>query len=295
MRMLRMARVTGVVALALLAVWPVTLRATRVQERIYVAVADSKAKPIKDLKAEDFSIKIDGADQEVVKVEPATEPISAVILTDRLGLDNAFSAFDLRQTLGDFVKAIRTTNTDSKFSLVTFDGPVVQVTKFLTAPSELDRTLGRLQSMAADASYVDGVLGAVHAFNEAPTERRVIYATFSAYRSEQHQSKMDAVAELLRLSRASLWTIEARLASGTNYTDADRELLADRGSRISGGMFESASTAVGLNTITHQMTTLIASQYAVTYAPGGGNRDSKLMVGVKRANLRVLAPGWVFR
>jgi len=293
--MLRLARTGGVVAIALLAIWPGTLRATPAQERIYVAVADSKAKPIKGLTAADFSITIDSTEQEVVTVEPATEPISAVILTDRLGLDNAFSAFDVRQTLGDFVKAIRTADSASKFSLLTFDGPVIQVTKFTTAPAELERTLGRLQSMAQDASFVDGVLGAARAFNDAPTDRRVIFATFAAYRTEQHQAKNDMVAELLRLARASMWTIEARLSAGVNTADSDRELLADRGSRLSGGMFESASTAVGVNTITHQMATLIASQYAVTYAPGGGNRDSSLKVGVKRPNLRVLAPGWVGR
>lgn len=293
--MLRNVRTGCVVLLALLAVWRGDVRATPAQERVYIAVADSKAKPVKGLTAAEFSIKIDGAEQEVVKVEPATEPISAVILTDRLGLDPAFSAFDVRQTLSDFVRDMRKVSADSKFSLITFDGPVVQVTKFLTAPAELDRTLGRLQSMANDASFVDGVLGAAKAFNEAPTDRRVIFATFAAYRTEQHQGKTDMVAELLRLTRASLWTIEARLASGTNYSDPDRELLADRASRVSGGMFETTSTAVGLNTITHQMSTLIASQYAVTYAPGGGTRDSKLMIGVKRAGLRVLAPGWVGR
>src|SRR6476661_8843620 len=107
MRMLRVLRTAGVVAVALLAVWPGALRATAARERIYVAVADSKAKPVKGLTAADFSISIDSTEQEVISVEPATTPISAVILTDRLGLEHDFSTFDVRTTLGGFVKSIR--------------------------------------------------------------------------------------------------------------------------------------------------------------------------------------------
>jgi len=288
-----MARTGGVCVLALVSIWTGSVRATAARERIYVAIADSKGKPVKGLTAADFVIKIDDIDQEVISVEPATTPISAVILTDRLGLENDFSAFDVRATLGGFVKAIRAAQAESQFALVTCDGPVVQVTKFTTAPAELDRVIGRLSSMATDASFVDGVYGAVRAFNEAPTDRRIIFATFAAYRTEGHQMKPDALAELLRLSRASLWVIEARLSSGQNYSDAERELIADRGSLLSGGMFETVSTATGLDTIMRQMSTLMASQYAVTYAPGGGNLNKSLRVAVKRNGLRVLAPGWV--
>ena len=89
----------------------------------------TRAGPVPGLDVSDFVVQIDGVAQEIIRVEPATTPLSIVLLTDRLGLNSNYTPFDLRQALGDFVRIVRTGSPESKFALTTFDGPVVQADK----------------------------------------------------------------------------------------------------------------------------------------------------------------------
>jgi hypothetical protein len=121
--------------LAVLAICgPVDVNALVAPARVYVSVADNKGKPVSGLTAADFKIAIDDREQEVLSVAPATEPLDVVIITDRLGLDPAYSSFTVQHALSGFVKGIRTVP-DSRIALTTFDGPVVRITGFNATPA----------------------------------------------------------------------------------------------------------------------------------------------------------------
>jgi hypothetical protein len=273
---------------------PATIRAGLAHEHLYVTVVDGKSRPVKDISATDFSVEIDGAPQEIIRVERATVPPSIVLLTDRLGLNSNYTPFDLSQALRDFVKAIRTGNPESKFGLTTFDGPVVQVTKFTSAPAELDRALGRLSSVTPTAALLDGLNDASTQLGAAPTDRRIVLVVVAAYRVDQSNLRTDLVGEQLRMAKGSLWAVEVRADSG-NFSSQAREEALDAGSRLSGGLRDVVSSRTGIGYSCKRFAELILAQYDVTYARSRGTERSRLVVGVKGSGLRVIGPSWLSR
>ena len=263
------------------------------QKKVYVAVADNRGRPIKGLTAADFRIVIDNSPQEILSVVPATEPVSVVLLTDRLGLEAAYTPPDIARALRTFVKTLNSSVPGSRFALTTFDGPVVRVASFGLPPAELDKILGRLSSVAPDSALRDAVMDVSDMMRTSPTERRVIFSVFGGYRPDSSSTRTDNVAEALRLSGASMWTVEARTTGANSFGNNEREALVDRGGLLSGGMREIVASSIGVETMAKLMAELIGSQYEITYAPGGGTRNSARKVMVAKTGLRVLAPGWI--
>ena len=272
--------------------------ASKDDARVHVAVADNRNRPVMNLIAADFLVSIDDQPQEVVSVTPATEPLSVVVLTDRLGLETAYGPPDVQRGLSSFVKVIRAANRESRFALTTFDGPVVRVSSFSTPAAEFDRTIGRLNTSARDGALLDALTDAAKMLTEAPPGRRAIFVLFAGYRSETSTATVELVAEMLRQSGASLWALEAQTTAGDSFGNANRELVVDRASRLSGGMRDIVASAVGVESSARRMGELITSQYVVTYRPLDGARarpgaNGVRKVGVKRSGLKVLAPAWV--
>jgi VWFA-related protein len=266
---------------------------TAAQDRVYVAVADSKHKPVAGLTATDFRVAIDGKDQEIASVAPATDPVSVVILTDRLGLESAYNTFAVHRALSAFVKGVHSKLPESLFALTTFDGPVVRIAGFSSPTGGLDRALGRLATNATDAAMLDAMKDATEVLKTATTERRAIFALFAGYRRDMSTEWNDNATMALWQSKASLWAIEVRSSGANSFGNTHREQVVDQGSRMSGGMSDTVGSAVGLDTMVQRMAALIASQYVITYGPGGGGgTGSRRSVTVDRKGLRVLAPAW---
>ncbi len=260
--------------------------------RLYVSVTDAKGKPIKGLSKADFTVTLDGVEQEVLAAGPAVEPASVVLLTDRLGVVSTYPAYEAHAALGNFVKGIRAGIPDSKMALITFDGTVITLNTFASGPVELDKNLGKLTSMSQDAVVVDGIFEACKLLRTAPTARKVIFTVVAGYRPDQSNVRNDVIAEVLRLSQAQLWVIEVRSAQGGNWANNVREQVLDYGTRMSGGLIDIVSSPNALESMCKQIAEMLAGQYQVTYGPGGGSARSQLAVGVKRDGVKVLAPVW---
>jgi hypothetical protein len=288
---------TLTIALAILAIGPPLAVKAHVQPaRVYVSVADNRGKPVAGLTAADFKIAIDDKAQEVLSVGPATEPVSVVIITDRLGLDPAYSNFTVQHALSGFVKGIRSAVPDNQIALTTFDGPVVRITGFNSPPTELNKAIGRLSTNAVEGGMLDAIVDACELLRDSKTDRRVIFAMFAAYRADTSRQWNDRTAMTLWQSNASLWALEVQSIGGASGGNSAREEVASLGSRISGGMHVNVASAVGLSTQAQLMASLIGKQYVVTYAPGSdASTDSRRKIAVNRNGVRILFPSWVAR
>lgn len=261
------------------------------KQHMFVSVVDAKGKPVKGLTKADFGIKLDGADQEIISADPATEPASIVMLTDRLGLVPTYPAYEAHAALGNFVKAARTGIPDVKLALMTFDGTVITLNTFESGPVELDKNLGKLTSMSQDAVILDGLLEASRILRKAPTQRKVIFVVAAGYRPDQSNVRTDILSEALRLSGAQLWAIEVRSAQGGNWANDARETVLDRVTQLSGGIINIVASPSALESLCKQIAEQLAAQYDVVYGPGGGTSASRLTVGVK-SGLKAIAPMW---
>ncbi len=260
--------------------------------RIYVVVADAKGLPVLGLPASAFFVELNGKPVEIVSAGPASEPASILLLTDRLGQTSDYRPADLRKALRSFVEVSSDGRIETKFALTTFDQIVTAVAKFPSSPAEAGRVIDKLVGSALDAPFVDALSDACTTASASPTDRRIIFVVYASYRPDHGLSRIDATAESCRGSGASLWAVEARASDGRNYPNPARERIVDDVSRMSGGMREYVNAATGLDSLSRLMGTLVASQYAITFASGPTNIDSKLTVGVKRTGVFVMAPTW---
>ena len=292
----KVALVSLTIALAVIAVGlPSDLNASLAPARVYVSVTDNKNKPLGGLTAADFKIAIDDKEQEVLLVEPATEPVDAVIITDRLGLDPAYSNFTVQHALSGFVKGIRSVP-DSRIALTTFDGPVVRITGFNAPATDLNKAIGRLSTNSTEGGMLNAIVDACELLRESKTARKVIFAMFAAYRADTSNQWNDKAVMTMWQSGASLWALEVQSIGGASGGNAGREEVASLGSRMSGGMHVSVASAVGLSNQAELMATLIAKQYVVTYAPGSdANTSSRRKIAVNRNGAKILFPTWVAR
>ena len=263
--------------------------------QVYVTVADQQGRPVTGLTAADFFVRIDDTIQEVVAATRATEPASVLLLTDRLGTTSDYRPGDLQRALRGFLGVLGSADARSQFALTTFDGIVLQVAPFGASPGLVDRALNRLTVSGNDAPLVDALTDACRTVARAPTPRRAILLVFAAFRADHGNPRSDITEGACRQSGASLWTLEARASDGRNYPNPAREMVVDGISRSSGGLHELVTTSEQLAGLASVMAGLIASQYVVTYGPGGGTARSRLTVGVRREHVIVLAPTWLDR
>ena len=290
------AGVTLTIALAILANGqPLAVTDFAQRSRVYVSVADNRGKPVAGLTAADFKIAIDDREQEILSVAPATEPLDVVIITDRLGLDPAYSNFTVQHALSGFVKGIRTVP-DSRIALTTFDGPVVRITGFNAPAADLNKAIGRLATTAVESGLLNAVVDACELFQFSKTDRRAIFAMFAAYRADTSNQWNDKSMMTMWQSNASLWALEVQSPGGVVGGNAGREEVVGLGSRMSGGMHVNVGSPYGLANQAQLMATLISKQYVIHYTPGTDpSTSSRRKIAVNRNGVKILFPTWVAR
>jgi hypothetical protein len=268
---------------------PAMPRAQAVQRSMYVTVVDKQGSPVEELGTTDFEIREDNALREIVKVEPAVDPMQIAVLVDNSQAASAFIR-DIRAGLEKFVNDM-TGGTNNQLSIVALaDRPTI-LTDTTSSREALLKGIGRVFDQQNSGNYLlDGVLEVCKGFTKRETARPVIVAITTEgpeFSSRPYQDVLSA----LKTTGAALHVITLGQPASDLLSEEGRNRTAvlEEGPRQSGGARESLRLSLRLPVTLERLAAQLKHQYRVTYA------RPQTLIPPERVTVRVTRPGLTAR
>jgi hypothetical protein len=255
---------------------------------IFVSVLDAGGKPVKDLTAEEFRLREDGVDREIVSVKPATEPLQVVLLADTTATADPLIR-DIRTSLSACVKQLHAASPDAAISLMEFGQAAVTTVPFVTDDASLESGINRLVGRPGAASVLlEAIIAASNNLSKRPSPRRAIVSLNIEPSNEQSREEPKKINEAMRKSVAQLWSVSLQKGELKNPT---RDVVLNAVTRNTGGVREFIVAPSALETVLKGFADALTSQYEVTYKRPGSSAQV-VQVGTVRQNVRLHASGF---
>jgi VWFA-related protein len=276
--------------------WADRANTARQQERgqgarnidIYVSVLDN-GRPVKDLTAEDFTVREDGNVREVLKAGPATAPLTISILVDDSQAAEPV-IHEMRRGLTAFVEQMQG---KAEIALATFGERPTPIVDYTESTEALKRGITKIFSrQGAGAYFLDAIVEVSRGLQRRETAARPTIIALTVEGIEFSNIYHEPVLEDLKKSGATFHV----LAIGTpsdSLTDEmrNRNLVIARGTSETGGRRDQVLAASALPEKLKQLGNELLNQYVVTYSrPETLIPPEKVEVTVKRPGAEVRAP-----
>jgi hypothetical protein len=254
-------------ALALATVAVTSLDAQSRPRRLYVSVVDKKGAPVTAVAPADVVVREDGVAREVLKVEPATDPMRVALLVDNSEAARGSIQF-LREALIPF--ATRLTAAGHSVALVTLgDRPTLQVDATTDIARLRSRGLDRLFAQPGSGMYLlEALMDVSKGFAKNDTPRPVIVAVVTEgteFSNTQAETAIKAVKDTGAIFHAIVLTEGPRADDGADET-RQRNIALDRGTKENGGQRETLISHMALKDRLDTLASELLGQVAVTYA-----------------------------
>jgi VWFA-related protein len=232
------------------------------ERTMYVSAVDEKGEPVQGLGPNDFIVREDGAQREVLRVSRAIEPIDIAILVD----DSAASEQlipRVREALRPFVARMSDGNQIAIISLA--DRPTI-LANYTSNPTLLEKAIGLLWPRTrAGSTLLDAIYEVSRGLERRETSRAVIIPVITDggdFANRQYDQVMQEV------KRASV-AIHAVTVGNFNSTDHDelrnRGRVLSEGTRVSGGQRINLLTPISVQQALDRLARELSSQYKVVY------------------------------
>jgi hypothetical protein len=274
---------------ALAALAAATHASAQTAERtLYVTALDAKGAVVTALAPADVTVREDGVAREVLRVEPATEPLQVTVLIDTSAALSPDEA-ETRRALEAFFQRLLTGTHEA--ALVEFgDRPSVLVEPTSSLPALL-RGVGRVFPRPSSGAYLlDAIVETTRRIQKGDAPRPVIVAIATEgveFSVPDHQRVLDP----LKASGAALHvlTLTRRQATGM-ITDEERarNVVVDRGTVETGGQRDIILSAMGLDDALLKVADQLMNQVKVVYGrPQTLIPPEKIVVSAARDGLTV--------
>ena len=262
---------------------------------VFVSVTEETGAPVTDLTAEDFTVKEDGKDREIVRVNTASEPLQVMIIVD----DNGTGLF--RSGLVQFVQSLQGRAEIAVSTVYGQTHRLVDYTPRVDTVVEAIVTLSARPSTPDGGQLLEGIFQASKDQQKRGGTRPVIVALTVG--GEEHSTvPAHQVLDQLAQSRTTLYVIQvaSSVLRPTVPITQSRQLLGENlnlsevlgeGPKQTGGWRDEIVAATGIVGGLRRLSTELKSQYAVAYArPPKSRSTERLNVGVKRRGVTLRAP-----
>ncbi len=233
---------------------------------MYVSALTDAGSPAENLGPSDFVVREDNVAREVLKVEPALDPMEIALVVDTSqAARNDIS--QVRTALPPFVKALTTGEVKNEVSIIAIGERPTVFTNYTSNLKDLQKGIDRIWSTPGSGAYMlDGIVEIGQGFKKRKTLRPVIVAILSEG-PELSNRHHDDVLDSLKNSGAAFHVITIGRPS-TSLSDEMRErnLVLDDGPRLSGGRRSELLTPMALAAQLVQVADELTHQYKITYS-----------------------------
>lgn len=261
-----------------------------VDKSIFVSAVDASGAPVKGLTAAEFRAREDGADREVVALEPATDTLNIVVLADTTKNADTFIR-DIRNSLTAFVRQVHAVSPDAQISLMEFGQAAVTVTPFTNTTGDLEKGITKLVSRPdADSVLLEALIAANESLAKRTSPRRAVVILNMEPSTERSREDPKRIQEALRNSLAQLWAVSLQKGALRNPT---RDIVLGTLTKNTGGQREFLVASSAAETVLKGYADMLTSQYELTYKrPESAKRPLAVQVGVVRQGVKLHASGF---
>lgn len=264
----------------------VSLHGQALQRGMYVSVVDNKGLPVENIGPADLVIREDNVAREILRVQPATDPIQIAVMVDTSQSAATFIR-DYRQALPAFLDVVlgEESSGENQVAIIGIGERPTILADYTSDRKKLQAGIDRLFAIQQTGTYLlDGIIEVGQGFEKRQSERSVMLAIVSEG-PELSTRNWQLVLERLKASRATLHVVS--IGSPANF-DADRSQVIARGTKDSGGRMDQLLVPSGLIARLKNVGAEIIGQYRVTYArPDSLIPPEKIEVSTRRNGLTV--------
>jgi hypothetical protein len=246
--------------------WSGRLNAQATQRAVYVSAVNEAGAPVADLGPTDFIIREDNKTREILKVEPAVDPMQVAVLVDT-GQAARNDISHMRTALPPFIKTLTTGDVKNEVAIIALGDRPTVFTNYTFSQAELKKGIDRIWSTQGSGTYLlDGIIEVCQGFKKRGAQRPVIVAILSEG-PELSNRQHDQVLDPLRDAGAAFHAITmGRPSSSLSDETRNRNIVLDEGPRQTGGRREELLTSIALDAKLAQLGEELTHQYKVTYA-----------------------------
>lgn len=243
----------------------VAVLAQSAERVLYVSVWDEKTRaPITGLGTDAFAVREDGLAREVLRVTPATSPMSIAIVVDNSQAATPTIA-DLRRALSAFVKALDGMGPVALISVA--DRPTI-LRDYTTDQKQLQDAVGRVFAMpGSGATLLDAVVEVSKGLATRESDRAAMVIITGENREFSNRHYRDVLEELAK-GGAQMHALVLNGPGSTSLNDEarNRASVLDLGPKASGGTREDILTSQSFEMKLQELAAILKSQHRVVYA-----------------------------